>query len=476
MLSLDPDPNARSYGFKVDSDNRFRIEDVVPGRYQLIADLWDPCGELWLIPDHVFATFEVPPMAQAYSDEPLDLGEVMLTISSPAGEPVETSGQPSMSPDGSWTRTACPRPGAQVVAAERHVGLLLRNAILEEEWANEGYKVQFVETDAEGRFHFEGEWSHPFYLFAAHASGFAPVTGKDFQKNREIRLQRWGRIEGQLAKGRRGTDGRVWMVGLPSPAWVGHQCDLRYDTPCDADGRFVFERVPAGWFNVGYLMAIGDDFEGFTARTAVVVKAGETARVKVGGEGRPVIGRFVAPASYGRACLFRRGSSGLAPQRGNRTRLGEGTQLVEQSSARRSVCRRDAQRSSHRGLPSSSKATSGSGGGRSPWRMISPLAGDAIWSDVDWRGYAFRIEPDGSFRIEDVVPGQYELTVDLVRAARVNGSDAVCPISRHHRSAADGGAAHGPAVQRRHSHAERVRRRGPAPLFEDETSTAARSA
>ena len=34
---------------------------------------------------------------------------------------------------------------------------------------------------------------------------------------------------------------------------------------------------------------------------------------------------------------------------------------------------------------------------------------DRIWHDPDWRHYTFRIREDGTFRIEDVIAGQYEL-------------------------------------------------------------------
>jgi hypothetical protein len=197
-----------------------------------------------------------------------------------------------------------PVAGAQVVLTAQLGELVLRNAVLEK-WSDaDGDKVQFGKTDAEGRFRFKSRWSHPFYVLVAHPSGFGAMNGKEFQKDHEIRLKRWGRIEGQVAKGRGGPDHRVWMVGLPSPAWVTRRCEVRYDTLCSADGRFVFEKVPSGWFEIGYPIAIGDDFDGLTARTAVVVKAGETARVKVGGEGRPVIGRFVPPASCGKPVYF----------------------------------------------------------------------------------------------------------------------------------------------------------------------------
>jgi hypothetical protein len=52
------------------------------------------------------------------------------------------------------------------------------------------------------------------------------------------------------------------------------------------------------------------------------------------------------------------------------------------------------------------------------WRWHSlpeadAYSADAVWRELNWRGYVFRINPDGSFRIEDVVPGTYDLRVGL---------------------------------------------------------------
>lgn len=324
-----------------------------------------------------------------------------------------------------------PAAGARVGLITAELGLLeLRNAILEPEWVNDTAKPQFVMTDAEGRFRFGGKWSHPYYLFATHAAGFAPVSGKDFQTDREIRLERWGRIEGQLGKGHMGTDRRVWMRGLLGPASAGSQCGVVYDAPCNADGRFVFERVPAGWFNVGYLIPLGDGIEALTARTAVVIKAGETARVQIGGGGRSVIGRFVLPASFGRPARFGTGFCTL--RRCEKIEREKVLQLSEEQ------LENDPYASDARVYDPRTDdfVTSVKENGRewldSPWQVMddhAELMGDGIWNDMDWRGYAFRVGPDGSFRVEDVVPGRYELSVSL--AERRPGESFLSPFAQY---------------------------------------------
>jgi peroxiredoxin len=67
----------------------------------------------------------------------------------------------------------------------------------------------------------------------------------------------------------------------------------------DKDGRFTFERVPAGKASVAVQVKLSENSTGFTQQTPVEVKAGETVDVQVGGAGRPIRGRITAPKDMG---------------------------------------------------------------------------------------------------------------------------------------------------------------------------------
>lgn len=324
----------------------------------------------------------------------------------PANPPQELSGR-VVDPNGR------PAAGAQVGLDSARASVAVHNGLLEANWCVGEVNEFIVVTDAEGRFRF-ADTPDEFILLATHESGFALLSDEEFKKNHEIRLERWGRIEGQLAQGRGGPDRRVWMLGLPTPAWLGKQREaFHYDTPYGTDGRFVFEKVPAGWFEVGYLVVTGDDpnLSGFTSRTPVQVKAGASTRMRLGGQGRTVVGRFVAPASYGKAVYFGAGLRVLRRHEKIERRESQGQQTPEREEymPEATPC----------GPCTPCLGTSDYG----PmwcwcWSEGSEdnrRRDDFIWSDVDWRGYAFRIRSDGSFRIEDVTPGQYELHVSLER-------------------------------------------------------------
>jgi hypothetical protein len=72
------DPNNRRYHLSIERDGFFRIDDVIPGKYRTII------REQIAAPGHrretglYYGTIEVPAMAEPYTDEPLDLGNLVL--------------------------------------------------------------------------------------------------------------------------------------------------------------------------------------------------------------------------------------------------------------------------------------------------------------------------------------------------------------------------------------------------------------
>jgi beta-lactamase regulating signal transducer with metallopeptidase domain/peroxiredoxin len=281
-----------------------------------------------------------------------------------------------------------PAAGAQVALSTDKIGVVIHDGKLEQPRTSDMEKGPIVETDAEGRFRFEGKPPEDFDVITAHASGFALVGSDELRKNSEIRLERWGRIEGQLAPGQQALSNQIWMAGLPNETWLKHKREFRYQTHADAAGRFTFDHVPAGWFEVGYLSKTGDIFSSPTSRTPVVVKAGEATPMKLGGEGRPVIGRFVPPAGYnGGPVYFGAGLRSLETVRPEPPRPANYNEMTK--------------REQQEWL-------------KQWWQSPEYRAySDRVWHNPDWRHYTFRVQEDGTFRIEDVIAGQYELTVWL---------------------------------------------------------------
>lgn len=81
--SIQQDPDRRGYAFRIEEDGTFRIEDVVPGKYEFTVLLTE--GQTFgSLEEGRFASYrgamEMPRMAREYADEPLDLGELVLDL------------------------------------------------------------------------------------------------------------------------------------------------------------------------------------------------------------------------------------------------------------------------------------------------------------------------------------------------------------------------------------------------------------
>lgn len=280
-----------------------------------------------------------------------------------------------------------PAVGAQVAWIDADRSVSITDGRLMEPRFGDREKGPIVETDERGHFRFEDEPNDGFSLLAAHDAGFALIGSEQFAKDRMIRLEPWGRVEGRVAQGREPAGDKIWMGGLPNSTWFEHRRDYRYETLCDSEGRFTFKRVPPGWFEVGYLIDNGDSSASLTSRTPVVVAPGETATVTLGGEGRPVIGRFVPPPDWEGPIYFGAGLRALDTARPDRPRPADYDQMT--------------QRRQQEWLKQ--------------WHQ-TPEAEEylkAVWHNPNQRHYTFCVADDGTFRIEDVIPGKYKFTVGL---------------------------------------------------------------
>jgi peroxiredoxin len=281
-----------------------------------------------------------------------------------------------------------PVAGVQVALCTRDKGVTVRAGKLVADTMG-SRTSEIVETDAEGLFDFS-DWPEDFYLVAAHDKGFAWVTKEQFDSSSEIRLQSWGRIEGRLYIGRdSGADEKV--------ALMKHTSKVRYDyeTRTDAKGDFAFEKVPPGWLEIGYMTRMGRSSWSYTCRTPLQIKPGLTFRLPLGGTGRPVIGRFVPPPGYDKEVYFGEGLRALDTVRPERPK----PENYDRMSKRQ---QQDWYKQ---------------------WRKTPEAEAfyDSMWHDPGRRQYVFHIEPDGIFRIDDVIAGKYKFTVWIEEELRGGG-------------------------------------------------------
>jgi hypothetical protein len=112
-----------------------------------------------------------------------------------------------------------------------------------------------------------------------------------------VTLQPWGRIEGTFILGGQARANETISLGSGSfrdPDST--RLSLFMSAKTDANGRFVFETVPAGERRVDWRPGFRDGKTGVVPLShgvPVAVKPGETAQVTLGGTGRLVVGKVV---------------------------------------------------------------------------------------------------------------------------------------------------------------------------------------
>jgi peroxiredoxin len=134
-----------------------------------------------------------------------------------------------------------------------------------------------------------------FLLAVAADAGFADATSDEFAKTGKLVLQPWGRIEGEVRIGRKPAayQSVVYLPELPSnrrDAFRMRSSD--YHLTADSQGRFAIDRVIPGRGHVARVLGMTWRNE-WCEHVPAEVKPGQTTQVRLGGKGRPVIGRVV---------------------------------------------------------------------------------------------------------------------------------------------------------------------------------------
>jgi hypothetical protein len=143
-----------------------------------------------------------------------------------------------------------------------------------------------------------GEHCEKFLLIALSDAGYAHAFPDDFAKSGKLVLQPWGKIEGEVWIGRQPAPNEQvqFNPALFQRGGRTYNFTYGYTTLTDQRGRFTFDRVVPGPGTVWRIVnntAVPLGFAVWGWQEPVEVKPAQTARVRIGGKGRPVIGRVV---------------------------------------------------------------------------------------------------------------------------------------------------------------------------------------
>jgi len=217
-----------------------------------------------------------------------------------------------------------------------------------------------------------GEYS----ILVVHPDGFAQLKPAQLVGNDPISIPAWGRIEGDARQGDKpGAGLSIGAISMPAPGERG-EIVVRQQSNATADekGHFVIEHVPPGPAMVAILvkrsLAGGMTTVSFTRQETVDVVAGQTAKVTLGGKGRPVIAKLLPSAEL------------------------NGKMNWDNVGATLSAA------------PNPAAVAAAAAAGQNAREQITRR-----------RAYPVMIDANGALRIEDVLPGDYVLTVRMMRPA-----------------------------------------------------------
>lgn len=242
----------------------------------------------------------------------------------------------------------------------------------------------------------QGHFTLPLYekaisVVALNEEGFARVSLDELKTSPQLRLQKWGRIEGSLKMSRHpATNETVVVQPVFQPSSVRRingtndtvlkqsvAVPLIYDfesfkSRTDDHGQFEIALVPPGEVSLARLVDIGHGTREHRRLGNVDVKAGQTEKVQYGEDGKTVIGKIVFD-----------GTNTIDLQNSRASLHSPAASLLMKLKTAQSAEERNA-------------------------LMQSEEFKKAI---ENARDYSASVAQDGTFRVEDVPPGKYELGV-----------------------------------------------------------------
>lgn len=190
------------------------------------------------------------------------------TVLSPTGEPLAGAEVALGSPENQVTLSA--EGSAPALMPERRI----------------------VRTDQAGRYSLPADPEGVALVFV-HKQGYAKIVVDDFPPPPEVRLAPWATVEGVVMTG--SAPGRGTLVKVGDPRLGGSRVGLGFyiEARGDEQGRFRFDWVPPGPRSIDRYVRTGERSWTRDRGVRIEAKPGESVEVRIGGEGRPVVGKVV---------------------------------------------------------------------------------------------------------------------------------------------------------------------------------------
>lgn len=304
-----------------------------------------------------------------------------------------------------------PASGAKVYLTDLKNGVYLMENLKVLDQAFRG--SERTTANQEGHFSFRPKidaWS----VIVLDDQGYAEVKLDALASLLEIRLQPWARVEGVLMIGATPgvnetiTLGQVYVPTASEPRnFPALSFHLRAQT--DAEGKFVFDRVPPLGVEVHHEPKVRDAKTGLVAVAQINrfdLQPGENRQLVVGGRGRAVIGQ-VRVKDYTNAVNWRADVHTLELIRPESAEVPDVRLAVENHQEAMRQVKSPAEKLA---LGAEFNARLRDMGARQKTFYQTQPGRDYYFGE---RVYALNFTKDGHFRVEDVPGGKYRLKLNL---------------------------------------------------------------
>jgi protocatechuate 3,4-dioxygenase beta subunit len=263
---------------------------------------------------------------------------------------------------------------------------------------------QQATSGADGKIDFPPE-TGAYLIEVVADEGFAKVTPDSLSKSTDVKLEPWGQIKGTMMKGSKPAANQ--FVDLNNTEMEMEQYDPRKpriysssSAKTDADGNFSLDRVAPGKWSVGRRVQLSSNSWSSVTLATVEVEAGKTAEVKLGGNGRPITGKVILPPDLAGRSDWNYGFSQLSTRNNISVTGPPMPLLVRMSSAE----------TQQKWMQNWLKSDDGK-------KYVAAIQEQ----QRNMRSYPVAVESDGTFRIDDVIPGDYSLNINIMKMVTDNG-------------------------------------------------------
>jgi thiol-disulfide isomerase/thioredoxin len=236
-----------------------------------------------------------------------------------------------------------------------------------------------TKADDQGHFQLPPPREGPARVFAVHSSGWGEwLVPGDGTTSPVLKMRKWATIEGTVVEGGKPLAGKIVRIEVYFTETEPIRASFRYQTKSDKSGHFAFDRVVDGPAELQVEMAREapnyDVINAYTAR--LELQPGQSRIINFGGTGKPVIGKLsISDNLRGKIQMPRYGTLSrvrptfVAPPGYEQMSKEQKQKLVDEF-------------------------------------LHTPAYQDYVTLPT---GYGVRVQPNGSFRANDITGGQYLL-------------------------------------------------------------------